>query len=136
MKDFLKKQGKNLGGLYGGVKESYDVLSNYDQDIRSDLELAKTIGDAVVPIITAGLNFIPAVGPIISGIFGGLWSAFSPLMMSKREEVDPIQVLQREMMEYINKSITLSEMRMNQTLKGKFREVIAKSIYGKNNRDM
>ncbi|XP_037025102.1 uncharacterized protein LOC119066639 [Bradysia coprophila] len=135
-KDFLKKQGKNLGGLYGGVKESYDVLSRYHEDIHTDLELAKTIGDAVVPIIAAGLNFIPVAGPIISGIFGGLWTALSPLMETDRQQKDPIQALQDEMVEYVNKRIKDAENRMNETMKGRFREIFAKSIYAKKTRDM
>lgn len=135
MKSFLKDQGGNLGGLYGAQITAIGGLAKYNKNIKSDLELAKTIGDAVVPIITAGLNFIPVVGPLISGIFGSLWTAFSPLMESPDQQQDPIQVLQWKMEDYINKSITASESRMNENLKAKFRQVIAKSIFAKNLRD-
>lgn len=97
----------------------------HNDDIKNDLELAKSIGDAVVPIISAGLNFIPVVGPIISGIFGSVWTAFSPLMESKNQNQDPIQALQFQMDDYINKSITAAEYRMNENVKGKFREVMS-----------
>lgn len=131
----MKNQGENLGGLYGAQIEALGGLAKYNDDIKNDLELAKSIGDAVVPIISAGLNFIPVVGPIISGIFGSVWTAFSPLMESKNQNQDPIQALQFQMDDYINKSITAAEYRMNENVKGKFREVIAKSIYAKNTRD-
>lgn len=134
-KTFLKNQGGNLGGLYGKQIEAIGGLAKYNDAIKTDLELAKTIGDAVVPIVTAGLAFIPVVGPLISGIFGSLWTAFSPLMESGSQNQDPIQVLQIQMEDYINKSITASEGRLNTNLKAKFREVIAKSIYAKNIRD-
>ncbi|XP_037025098.1 uncharacterized protein LOC119066637 [Bradysia coprophila] len=134
-KSFLKNQGGTLGGIYGAQIQVIGGLVKYNDGIKSELEIAKTIGDAVVPIITAGLNFIPVVGPLISGIFGGLWSAFSPLMEGGQQNADPVQALQYEMEVYINKSIQASESRMNDNMKGKFREVIAKSIYGKNNRD-
>lgn len=124
-----------MGGLYGAQIEVIGGLINYPDEIKTDLELAKTIGDAIVPIITLGLSFIPVVGPLISGIFGSLWSAFSPLMKSEDVNPDPIQSLQLRMEEYINTSINASEGRMNENLKAKFREVIAKSIYGKNRRD-
>lgn len=124
-----------MGGLYGAQIEAVGGLLKYDDEIKSDLELAKTIGDAVVPIISAGLNFIPVVGPLISGIFASLWTAFSPLMEGGQTSQDPIQALQMQMEDYINKSITASENRINESIKTKFREVIAKSIYGKNNRD-
>lgn len=122
-----------MGGLYGSQIEAIGGLLRYNDDIQTDLELAKTIGDAVVPIITAGLNFIPVVGPLISGIFGSLWTAFSPLMESERQ--DPVQALQWKMEEYINKSLIVVENRMDEKLKGKFREVITKSIYAKNTRN-
>lgn len=113
-----------MGGIYGAQLQVIGGLVKYNDGIKSELEIAKTIGDAVVPIITAGLNFIPVVGPLISGIFGGLWSAFSPLMEGGRQNADPVQALQYEMEVYINKSIQASESRMNDNMKGKFREVI------------
>lgn len=121
----MKNQGENLGGLYGAQIEALGGLAKYNDDIKNDLELAKSIGDAVVPIISAGLNFIPVVGPIISGIFGSVWTAFSPLMESKNQNQDPIQALQFQMDDYINKSITAAEYRMNENVKGKFREVMS-----------
>ncbi|KAJ6643996.1 hypothetical protein Bhyg_08961 [Pseudolycoriella hygida] len=134
-KSFLKDQGGTLGGLYGAQIESVVGLARYDKAIKTDLELAKTIGDAVVPIIAQGLNFIPVVGPLISGIFSSLWTAFSPFLESPNLQQDPIQALQMVMEDYINKSISASEDRMNANLKEKFREVITKTIYAKNNRD-
>lgn len=122
-----------MGGLYGAQITAIGGLVKYNDAIQTDLELAKTIGDAIVPIITSGLNFIPVVGPLISGIFGGLWTAFSPLMESEKE--DPIQKLQSRMEEYIDKRIIESENRLNENMKSKFREVIAKSIHAKNLRD-
>lgn len=122
-----------MGGFYGSQIEAVSGLLRYNEGIQTDLELAKTIGDAVVPIITAGLNFIPVVGPLISGIFGSLWTAFSPLMESEKQ--DPVQALQWKMEDYINKSITALEQRVDGKTKDKFREVVAKAIYGKNNRD-
>jgi len=132
-KGLLKDQGGNLGGFYGKQIEALAGLEKYGEGVKTDLEVAKTVGDAVVPIITTGMNFIPVVGPLISGIFGSLWTAFSPLMESKKE--DPVQKLQRKMKDYIDQRIKDSEKRMSSTLKERFREVISKSITAKNNRD-
>lgn len=124
-----------MGGLYGKQIEAAGGLLKYDKNIKTDLELAKTIGDAVVPIISAGLAFIPVVGPLISGIFSSLWTALSPLMISDPTNQDPIEVLQLNMLDYVNKSITASEARMDEKMKARFREVVAKTIHAKNLRD-
>ncbi|KAJ6639299.1 hypothetical protein Bhyg_12042, partial [Pseudolycoriella hygida] len=58
-KSFLKDQGNNMGGLYGEQKKNETGLAKYQRELRRDLKLAKTIGDAVVPIISMGLKFIP-----------------------------------------------------------------------------
>lgn len=81
------------------------------------------------------MNFIPVVGPLISGLFGGLWSAFSPLLAGGQQQSDPIQTLAYEMEKFVNQRITALENQMNANLKDKFRDVITKSIRGKNNRD-
>lgn len=132
-KSLLKDQGDNLGGFYGAQIEAITGLARYDGKAQTDLEKAKTIGDAVVPIITTGLNFIPVVGPLISGIFGSLWTAFSPLMETKRE--DPVQKLQRTMTTYIDHRLDETERRLSGDMVARFREIISKSIRAKNNRD-
>ncbi|KAJ6649036.1 hypothetical protein Bhyg_04268 [Pseudolycoriella hygida] len=133
-KSFLKDQGNNMGGLYGEQKKNETGLAKYQRELRRDLKLAKTIGDAVVPIISMGLKFIPVVGPLISGTFGILWKLFDPLFADP-DKKDPIEELQRQMTDYIKKSIDATEKRMNATMQTKFRELIHKSIYSKSRRD-
>lgn len=118
-KSYLAQKDNQVGPIMELAKASLGGIAtlsavNYT---LSGGEVAWAVSQAVVPIIGAALALIPGVGPVVSGLFLGMWSLISPIFAPKTD--NPME-----------KMIVEMNAKIQQNMDNKLKDIIKRAIYG------
>lgn len=106
----------------------------------SPKEVIKEVGDALVPLISAGLSLIPGVGPIIGGVLTAVWSIFSPLIFGQKENplmlmIKDIRKDMDDIKKHINELAKKIPEQMRKEMDDKMVSIIDRTVHGELSRN-